>query len=57
MTGRVFHETLHDGLGQEIAVDEVLFESDTGHQKLVIFTEHRDTLNYLERQISSLLGR
>jgi len=26
-------------------------------QKLVIFTEHRDTLAYLERQISSLLGR
>ena len=26
-------------------------------QKLVLFTEHRDTLNYLERQISSLLGR
>jgi len=26
-------------------------------QKLVIFTEHRDTLSYLERQISSLLGR
>jgi len=26
-------------------------------QKLVIFTEHRDTLNYLERQIGSLLGR
>ncbi len=27
------------------------------NQKLVIFTEHRDTLNYLERQIASLLGR
>lgn len=27
------------------------------HQKLVIFTEHRDTLNYLERQIATLLGR
>ena len=27
------------------------------HEKIVIFTEHRDTLNYLERQISSLLGR
>jgi superfamily II DNA or RNA helicase len=27
------------------------------HQKLVIFTEHRDTLTYLERQIGSLLGR
>lgn len=26
-------------------------------QKLVLFTEHRDTLNYLERQIVSLLGR
>ena len=27
------------------------------HQKLVIFTEHRDTLNYLESRVSSLLGR
>jgi superfamily II DNA or RNA helicase len=26
-------------------------------QKLVVFTEHRDTLNYLERRIGSLLGR
>jgi len=26
-------------------------------QKLVIFTEHRDTLTYLHRQIGSLLGR
>jgi SNF2 family DNA or RNA helicase len=26
-------------------------------QKVVLFTEHRDTLSYLERQISSLLGR
>lgn len=26
-------------------------------QKIVIFTEHRDTLAYLERQIGSLLGR
>ena len=28
----------------------------SAHQKLVIFTEHRDTLNYLEQRISSLLG-
>jgi superfamily II DNA or RNA helicase len=27
------------------------------HQKLVIFTEHRDTLNYLRQRIASLLGR
>jgi superfamily II DNA or RNA helicase len=26
-------------------------------QKLVIFTEHRDTLNYLEQRITTLLGR
>lgn len=29
----------------------------SSHQKLVIFTEHRDTLNYLEQRITSLLGR
>ncbi|MGI8782613.1 MAG: helicase-related protein [Acidobacteriota bacterium] len=27
------------------------------HQKLVLFTEHRDTLNYLEKGITRLLGR
>src|SRR5208337_3819101 len=27
------------------------------HQKLVIFTEHRDTLNYLKTRIGTLLGR
>ncbi len=27
------------------------------HQKLVVFTEHRDTLNYLEGRITTLLGR
>ena len=26
-------------------------------QKLVVFTEHRDTLNYLEQQITTVLGR
>jgi SNF2 family DNA or RNA helicase len=27
------------------------------HEKLIIFTEHRDTLNYLIQRISTLLGR
>ncbi|MCX5796458.1 MAG: helicase-related protein [Elusimicrobia bacterium] len=27
------------------------------HQKLVLFTEHRDTLNYLENRVTTLLGR
>ena len=26
------------------------------HQKLVLFTEHRDTLSYLENRITTLLG-
>jgi SNF2 family DNA or RNA helicase len=29
----------------------------SAHQKLVLFTEHRDTLSYLERRITTLLGR
>ena len=31
--------------------------SPSPHQKLVLFTEHRDTLNYLESRITTLLGR
>jgi superfamily II DNA or RNA helicase len=27
------------------------------HQKLVVFTEHRDTLTYLERSVATFLGR
>jgi superfamily II DNA or RNA helicase len=34
----------------------LLIEAISG-EKLVIFTEHRDTLNYLESKISTLLGR
>ena len=35
---------------------EELFEPSP-HQKLVIFTEHRATLNYLHQRITTLLGR
>ncbi len=34
---RQFLETLFDGYGQHFDVDEVLFESDTEHQHLIIF--------------------
>ncbi len=34
-----------------------LFTPAAPHQKLVIFTEHRDTLNYLVEQIATLFGR
>jgi hypothetical protein len=32
-------------------------ESNGSPRKFIIFTEHRDTLHYLQRRISSLLGR
>jgi hypothetical protein len=34
-----------------------MFDPQQGRHKLVIFTEHRDTLNYLWERISTLLGR
>src|SRR6266481_5173107 len=34
-----------------------MFESSGARRKLVIFTEHRDTLNYLTERIRTLLGR
>ena len=45
-------EQLRDG--QSVAVP---FPVSSPRQKLVIFTEHRDTLNYLHRRITTLLGR
>lgn len=37
----VFRETLHDGIGQEIRIDRMLYELDTGHQHLMIFENGR----------------
>ncbi|WP_026369953.1 helicase-related protein [Kallotenue papyrolyticum] len=34
-----------------------MFDAQGQRRKLVIFTEHRDTLRYLEQRISTLLGR
>ncbi len=52
------------GLGDTIAERTVPYDAGpippptpSPRQKLVLFTEHRDTLNYLQRQIGSLLGR
>ncbi|HEY3999243.1 MAG TPA: helicase-related protein [Candidatus Xenobia bacterium] len=39
------------------APGEIARPNPSPHQKLVIFTEHRDTLNYLERNITTFLGR
>ena len=52
------------GLGSRVAEPRVPYGAGpipkpvpSPRQKLVLFTEHRDTLSYLERQIGSLLGR
>jgi len=37
--------------------EKAMFDAVGGRRKLVIFTEHRDTLNYLADRISTLLGR
>lgn len=39
------------------AYDAGLRPTPSPRQKLVVFTEHRDTLNYLEGRIATLLGR
>lgn len=36
---------------------EILAKSDATRHKLIVFTEHRDTLDYLEERISTLIGR
>ncbi len=41
-----------------ILVDQkIMCDSEGNRRKLVIFTEHRDTLNYLSNKIRTLLGR
>jgi SNF2 family DNA or RNA helicase len=61
LLGEVFTPS---GLGDRVAEPPVPYGAGpipkpvpSPHQKLVLFTEHRDTLSYLERQIGSLLGR
>lgn len=36
--------------------DSAMFDANGQREKLIIFTEHRDTLNYLADKIRSLLG-
>jgi SNF2 family DNA or RNA helicase len=51
LSGRVSERTLPYGAGP------IAKHIPSPRQKLVIFTEHRDTLNYLHGKISSMLGR
>jgi len=43
--------------GVPYGADPIPRPTPSPHQKLVLFTEHRDTLSYLENRITTLLGR
>src|SRR5690606_40459462 len=44
-------------LASLMQTNEEMVDSGRGRNKLVIFTEHRDTLSYLHERITPLLGR
>src|SRR6185437_11653785 len=46
-----------DELSRLLQNNSEMFDSAGHRRKLVIFTEHRDTLNYLNERIGALLGR
>ena len=46
-----------DELSRLLQNNSEMFDSQGHRRKLVIFTEHRDTLNYLAERIRALLGR
>lgn len=46
-----------DELSKLLQNNAEMFDAHGHRRKLVIFTEHRDTLNYLEEKIKSLLGK
>ncbi len=60
LLGEIFSPGAHlEGVGGPGTSDDTTTPRPVSspRQKLVLFTEHRDTLSYLERQIATLLGR
>ncbi len=49
-------DTKWQRLADALSDNQLMFHSDRRRRKLVIFTEHRDTLNYLHDRLSTLLG-
>jgi len=46
-----------DELSQLLQNQTEMFDAHGHRRKLIIFTEHRDTLNYLQERIGSLIGK
>ena len=61
LLGEIFTTTTISGSVAEPVIPygagEIPRPKPSMHQKLVLFTEHRDTLSYLESRITTLLGR
>ena len=61
LLGEIFTATGRDGRTGELATRDaagaIPRPTSSPHQKLVVFTEHRDTLRYLQERITTLLGR
>jgi superfamily II DNA or RNA helicase len=63
LLGEIFtRASIANGVAEEqspydVGVSTAPKPAPSPHQKLVIFTEHRDTLNYLQTRIATLLGR
>jgi len=51
------HDRKWDELSKILQDDQHMVSRDGQRRKLVIFTEHRDTLNYLQDRIRTLFGR
>lgn len=45
-----------DELSKILQNDPLMRDSENRQRKMIIFTEHKDTLNYLERKIGGVLG-
>jgi superfamily II DNA or RNA helicase len=50
------HDRKWDELSALLQQDTRMFDAENEREKLIIFTEHRDTLNYLADKIRTLLG-
>jgi hypothetical protein len=43
-------------LAETFSTHAFMFNKDGGREKIIVFTEHRDTLNYLSNKIKTMLG-
>lgn len=50
------HDCKWDKLSELLRTNEQIFDASGKRHKLIIFTEHKDTLEYLRQRISGLLG-